>query len=243
MIVNWRKRKRSQPLLFPGWELEQHIRTYKAVSVLTGEIFETLTEAVALGTRRTTNSEADICPDLLHEETGVAIEAKASSARSQHKIDHFQVERYMEMSRNGFTVYYFLWTYEAHHLHRDYGTAGAIIKAVTGSIRSLLVLDISVVHCICESVHQVRGLRYIQSWGPRLEEGYRPYPMTIVSQTFWKALVEDTEQVLRMLDYSSQQDLHSGLVQRTRTSITRDSVRFHTNMFPVYQVTLEPAPF
>lgn len=240
MIVNRRKRRPEPLLLDPAWVLDGGMYTWRQITTLTGELFEALSGNIFRGaTRGTTNGTMGHCPDLLDERERLAVESKGSNKRSQFKICPFQVERYMQMRREGWRAVYCLWTYGAMGLRKQYETVGRIAEAVVGSVLYCDILDASIVQAVCETVQHddLAGARWLKSW-KKSEIGTRAEcPLVLLTQTFLRRLRAEPDKVLfaelgldrQQFMYSAQGHLSAAATHRNRT--------FRTGSFVVWQIT------
>jgi len=167
LVVNKRRRK-SDATLFPGHQLQEPVYNIKAGSTLVGQAFETATESLLGGDRRTTDGTADICPDAIDQGRKLWIEAKATQRQHAFKVVITQMECYDNAQYDAavwsdyWRVLYCLWAYDEKRITkpRDWSTNCApdvrrptkeeLIRLVLGATTHVHVLDISVLMRIRE---------------------------------------------------------------------------------------------
>lgn len=243
MLVN-RRRRRVEPLLFPGWQLQQRVRSNKVISTLTGEVFEALTSAAMQGERRTTNSTASLCPDLIDERARVMVESKAASGRTRFKIETYQVDQYLKAAADGWRVVYALWSYHARRLRATYRTVGKIVEAITQSVTYCDLLDVRILKAICERAEAgaLPGVGWRRYWNAaEAEELGGDWPFVNISRSFLERLRGDPDRVLfRELGLAASEFEYSA--QGTlRAECTYDGVAFPTGNFVTWQIVRRSA--
>lgn len=243
LVVN-ANRRQSEPLLFPGYQLDQRPRTIKEISCLTGALFESATRQFFQGSELlTTDGTTDVCPDAVNDDLKIFFESKAGA--KDVKVCPFQLGDYRRVAaETGYSVFYCFWWYQATGLRKRFGTTRKIIEAVLESVVYLDILDIDIVGRMIEVCPPGVAERM---WTGRSggSERSQPYPVFWVSPTFMRRLRGDPINVLRHelgfdkgdltgFDYRGQGSL--------RSTATLDGVSFSSADFIGWSFTRPERP-
>lgn len=242
--ISKRHKRNEQPLLFTGLSLSNRLHSQSAASQLVGDVFERLTASVAGAAfkRLMTDSNDDLCPDLLNSRTNTFIESKATQRRHYFKVSSAQLEKYVQVSRDyaivgsNYQVLYYLWTYKAEQLLLNYRTTGRVIDAICTTVMSLDIIHASILKRCLEVEPENCRYREYDSW--KNERGDK-FKVLQVGHPFLERLREAPDNVLpytlslNPADYCIRSP---GRIEKGHV-IRYDGVDFGVNDFQVYSFT------
>ncbi len=223
-----------QPLLFPGWILQERIRNLQHGACIVGQTFELVIEQLLKAERNTTDSTQDLCPDLI---MGVnMIECKAfGNTRAMMELG--QLTKYMNKPDS---ILYCFCNYKAFKPCKNKPTMGELIKNITKTIDKVYILDGRIVQALARSWFLIDGLNfryaliYVYGRAP-IERQY----ITIQTK-FFTNLFSDFETMLLMLQLNPEIYIKSQTTRRI--TFKYNDTKFVTNTFQV-QAIQEIIPF
>jgi len=177
----YRKRDADGSYLFPGITLRNKVNKPQFAAQLTGEIFERL--SLVIGGNRwkrlTTDSDNDLCPDLLNSGTRTYIESKAAQRSHCFKLSSMQFDLYEELVKEhayegeNYQVVYYLWTYTALNLVKESKNVRHMIERVLASVKCLDIIHWTIIDRICREEPDTCYYREYQTWRNEKGEEYK----------------------------------------------------------------------